>query len=95
MDGTRQFDDHQPEIHLPPGNQEGEVDPAFDVHGNPGTMSDLEENTAHTTRQSEPATTLVSDCGVVLTEKKPPGVSWLSPGSLPREHHLLPHARRE
>ena len=54
MDGTRQSDDHQPEIHLAPGAG-----------------------------------------GVELAEKKPPGVSWLSPGSLPKEHHLLPHARRE
>ena len=75
IDGTPQFEDHQPEAHLSPGNQVGEVDPVLDVQCNPGAMSDLEENTAHTTRESEQESMLVANGSVELAEKNPPGVN--------------------
>ena len=53
----------------------GEVDLVLDVQCNPSAMSDLEENTAHTTRESEQESTLVANGGVELAEKKPPGVT--------------------
>lgn len=53
----------------------GEVDSVLDVQCNPSAMSDLEENTAHTTRESEPESTLVADGGVELAEKRPQGVT--------------------
>ena len=42
---------------------------------NPSAMSDLQENTSHTTRDSEQDSMLVVDGGVELAEKKPPGVT--------------------
>lgn len=76
IDGTPQCDDHQPQqAHLSPGNQVGDVDPVLDVQCNPSAVSDVEENTAHTTRESEQESTLVADGGVELAEKKPPGVT--------------------
>ena len=53
----------------------GEVDPVLDVQCNPIAMNDLEENTAHTTQESEQESTLVADGGVELAEKKPPGLT--------------------
>ena len=71
--------DHQPEAHLPSGNQVGEVDPVLDVqcspNPNPSAMSNLEDNAAHTTQESEQESTLVADGGEELAEKKPPGVT--------------------
>ena len=49
IDGTPEFDNHHPEAHLPPGDQVGEVDPVLNVQCNCCAISDLEENTAHTT----------------------------------------------
>ena len=74
IDGTPQSDDH-PEAHLPPGNQVGEVGPVLDVQRNPNAMSDPEENTTHTTRESEQKSTLIADGSVELAEKNPPGVT--------------------
>ena len=75
IDRTPQFDDHEPEAHLSPGHQVGEADPVLDVQCNPSAMSDLGDNTAHTTREGEEESTLVADDGVELVEKNLPGVT--------------------
>ena len=75
IDRTPQFDDHQPEAHVSPGNQVGKADTVLDVQCNPGAMSDLGKNTPYTTRESEQESTLVADGGVELAEKNPPGVT--------------------
>ena len=67
IDAIPESDAHQPEAHSPPGNN------VLDVQCNSSAISDLEENTAHTTQESEQESTLVAKSGVELAERKPRG----------------------
>ena len=58
---------------IPHSDDHPEAHHVLDVQCNPSAMSDLEENTAHTTQMSEQESTLVAKSGVELAEKTPPG----------------------